>query len=114
MTAPAETDPARVVRAFLADLERLDVDAACARLHPDVVYENVSLPPARGRDAARRVLGLLTSRATGFRAENHRVVADGPVVRDRADRHDRDRPPAHVVLGVRDLRGARRRDHALA
>ena len=80
MTAPAETDPARVVRAFLADLERLDVDAACARLHPDVVYENVSLPPARGRDAARRVLGLLTSRATGFRAENHRVVADGPVV----------------------------------
>jgi limonene-1,2-epoxide hydrolase len=79
MTGPVDTDPAHVVRAFLADLERLDVDAACARLHPDVVYENVSLPPARGRDAARRVLGLL-SRASGFRAENHRVAADGPVV----------------------------------
>jgi limonene-1,2-epoxide hydrolase len=74
-----ETEAAAVVRAFLADLERLDVEGACARLHPDVVYENVSLPPARGLAATRRVLGLLT-RATEFRAENHRLVADGPVV----------------------------------
>ncbi|GLZ45786.1 limonene-1,2-epoxide hydrolase [Actinomycetospora sp. NBRC 106375] len=78
MTDP--TDPATVVRAFLADLERLDLDAACARLDPAVVYENVSLPPARGIAATRRVLGMLTARATGFGAENHRVAADGPVV----------------------------------
>ncbi|GAA4808052.1 limonene-1,2-epoxide hydrolase family protein [Actinomycetospora chlora] len=79
MTTPT-SDPATVVRAFLADLERLDLDAACAHLAPDVVYVNVSLPPARGIAATRRVLGLLTARATGFRAENHRLVADGPVV----------------------------------
>lgn len=81
MTTPTRTtDPAAVVRGFLTDLERLDLDAACAALHPDVVYENVSLPPARGRDATRRVLGGLTKYTTGFRAENHRIVADGPVV----------------------------------
>jgi limonene-1,2-epoxide hydrolase len=79
MSTPT-SDPATVVRAFLADLERLDLDAACAHLAPDVVYVNVSLPPARGLAATRRVLGLLTARATGFRAENHRLVADGPVV----------------------------------
>jgi limonene-1,2-epoxide hydrolase len=79
VTTPT-SDPATVVRAFLADLERLDLDAACAHLAPDVVYVNVSLPPARGLAATRRVLGLLTARATGFRAENHRLVADGPVV----------------------------------
>jgi limonene-1,2-epoxide hydrolase len=79
VTTPT-SDPATVVRAFLADLERLDLDAACAHLAPDVVYVNVSLPPARGIAATRRVLGLLTARATGFRAENHRLVADGPVV----------------------------------
>ena len=80
MTPPTDSDPAAVVRAFLADLERLDVDAACAHLHPDVVYENVSLPPARGIAATRRLLDLLAHRATGFRAQNHRVAADGPVV----------------------------------
>jgi limonene-1,2-epoxide hydrolase len=79
VTTPT-SDPATVVRAFLADLERLDLDAACAHLAADVVYVNVSLPPARGIAATRRVLGLLTARATGFRAENHRLVADGPVV----------------------------------
>jgi len=77
---PPATDPATVVRAFLADLERLDLDAACAHLAPDVVYENVSLPPARGLPATRRVLSLLVERASGFGAENHRVAADGPVV----------------------------------
>lgn len=80
MTRSTTSAPADVVRTFLTDLERLDLDAACAHLHPDVVYENVSLPPARGLAATRRVLGLLTARATGFRAENHRLVADGPVV----------------------------------
>ncbi|MDD7969176.1 limonene-1,2-epoxide hydrolase family protein [Actinomycetospora lemnae] len=81
MSSPTEpTAPAAVVRAFLADLERLDLDAACARLSPDVVYENVSLPPARGIGPTRRVLEQLTRRATGFRAENHRLAADGPVV----------------------------------
>jgi limonene-1,2-epoxide hydrolase len=80
MTPPTASDPATVVRAFLADLERLDLDAACGHLAPDVVYENVSLPPAQGLGATRRVLGMLTARATGFRAENHRIVADGPVV----------------------------------
>lgn len=77
---PTVTDPAAVVTTFLAALERLDLDGACACLAPDVVYQNVSLPTARGKDATRRVLGLLTGRATAFAAETHRIAADGPVV----------------------------------
>jgi limonene-1,2-epoxide hydrolase len=113
VTTPT-SDPATVVRAFLADLERLDLDAACAHLAPDVVYVNVSLPPARGIAATRRVLGLLTARATGFRAENHRLVADGPVVlTERTDTIEIGRlRTSFWVCG--NLRGARRRDHALA
>ena len=74
------TDPATVVRTFLGELERLDVDAAVALLDPDVVYVNVSLPAARGRDATARLLGALGRHATGFGAVCHRVAADGPTV----------------------------------
>lgn len=77
---PTVTDPAAVVTIFLAALERLDLDGACACLAPEVVYQNVSLPTARGKDATRRVLGLLTGRATAFAAETHRIAAEGPVV----------------------------------
>ena len=47
----APTDPVEVVRAFLAALERLDVDGALELTSPDIVYQNVPLPPARGREA---------------------------------------------------------------
>lgn len=74
------TAPVDVVRAFLAALERLDLDAATDLLDPDVRYENKSLPAAHGRDATRRVLAGLTRYATGFEATVHRCAAEGPVV----------------------------------
>jgi limonene-1,2-epoxide hydrolase len=78
--AGASTDPIAVVRAFLDALERLDVDAALACCHPDVVYQNVPLPPARGRDAVAEQLGVMTRYAKGFRVDWINVAANGPVV----------------------------------
>ena len=37
-----------VVERFLDALERLDVDAAIGLLDPDIEYQNVPFPPARG------------------------------------------------------------------
>lgn len=80
-----ETEPTKVVRAFLDALERLDVDAAVALLDPDVTYQNVPLPAARGVRAVSRQLGLL-QRLSGFEAIDHNVAADGgTVLTERTD-----------------------------
>jgi limonene-1,2-epoxide hydrolase len=75
-----ESDPRAVVSAFLAALERLDVDAALRLVSEDVVYQNVPLPPARGRAAVERQLRWLFRYSTGFEARTHHLAADGPVV----------------------------------
>ena len=72
--------PADTVVTFLRALERLDAEAAIALLHPDVRYQNVSLPTIRGREATARVLRALARRTNGFEATCHRVAADGPTV----------------------------------
>ncbi|WP_433801629.1 limonene-1,2-epoxide hydrolase family protein [Actinomycetospora sp. CA-084318] len=79
MTAPTST-ASEVVETFLAALARLDVDAVEALLAPDVVYQNVSLPPARGRDATMRVLGSMARPLTGFEIHTHRLAANGSTV----------------------------------
>ncbi|MCL9757925.1 limonene-1,2-epoxide hydrolase family protein [Frankia sp. AiPa1] len=73
-------DPRETVIAFLAALERLDLDAALRLTSDDVVYQNVPLPPARGRAAVDRQLRGLFRRCTGFEARTHHLAADGPVV----------------------------------
>lgn len=79
MTAPTSTE-AQVVETFLDALARLDVAAVGELLDPDVVYQNVSLPPARGRAATLRVLDSMARPLTGFEIHTHRLAADGPVV----------------------------------
>jgi limonene-1,2-epoxide hydrolase len=83
----AASDPAAAaVTAFLDSLGRLNLDAALALLAEDVVYQNVSLPAARGRTEVGRQLRLLTRYLTGFEAVNHRVVSDGyTVLTERTD-----------------------------
>ncbi|MCD2190763.1 limonene-1,2-epoxide hydrolase family protein [Actinomycetospora soli] len=78
-TSPA-TSEAQVVETFLAALARLDVDAVGELLAPDVVYQNVSLPPARGREATLRVLGSMARPLTGFEIHTHRLAANGSTV----------------------------------
>jgi limonene-1,2-epoxide hydrolase len=69
-----------VVTAFLDALGRLDVDAAVAMLAEDVLYQNVSLPPARGKAAVARQLGLLSRYCTRFEAINHKIASAGETV----------------------------------
>jgi limonene-1,2-epoxide hydrolase len=78
--AKAASASVQVVTDFLGALERMDTGGALALLADDVVYQNVSLPEARGRDAVAKQLALLGRYATGFRAISHRIVGDGQTV----------------------------------
>jgi len=69
-----------VVEEFLAALGRLDVDRAVELLAPDVVYQNVPFPPARGLRAVEQQLRGLGRYASGFEAINHHIASNGPVV----------------------------------
>jgi limonene-1,2-epoxide hydrolase len=69
-----------VVQQFLGALERIDVDGAVALLHPDVVYQNVPFPPARGRSEVERQLRMLERFGAGFEVRWHNVAANGPIV----------------------------------
>ncbi len=79
-TATRTDSPTDVVRAFLAALERFDLDSALSLCSPDVVYQNVPLPPARGRDEVGKQLGVMKRYAKGFRVDYINIAADGPVV----------------------------------
>lgn len=72
--------PVEVVRGFLAALEELDVDRALTYVTPEVVYQNVPLPPARGIAAFEKQMRLLAKYGSGFEAEVHHIAADGPIV----------------------------------
>lgn len=78
--APVPTTEIEVVQAFLGHLERLDLDAALTLLADDVVYQNVPLPPDRGRAAVARTLGVMLRYGSGFRVEHHNIASDGAVV----------------------------------
>lgn len=80
-TAPKQRrGPIGTVRGFLGALEQLDVDGALAYAAPDMVYQNVPLPPARGVDNVERQLRVLARYGTGFRADIHTIAANGDTV----------------------------------
>jgi limonene-1,2-epoxide hydrolase len=74
------TDPEAVVRAFLGDLERLDVDAAADRLADEAVYQNVPFPAARGSEAIAKQLEGLARYGSGFEVRYHNVAVNGSTV----------------------------------
>lgn len=84
MTKPDITSPTQpataLVTEFLDAMGRLDAEAALALLSDDVVYHNVSLPAARGKDAVAKQLRLMAKHLSGFEAINHRIVGDGATV----------------------------------
>ncbi|GHF24887.1 limonene-1,2-epoxide hydrolase [Amycolatopsis deserti] len=73
-------DPKSTVTSFLTALERDDVEGALSFADPDVVYQNVPLPPARGIAAVEKQLRLLSRYRIGFEARVHHIAADGPIV----------------------------------
>lgn len=79
MTMPTMTE-LEVVTSFLEALERFDADAAIELLAPDVQYQNVPFPPARGKAAVEEQLRGLVRYLSAFEARVHHIAADGPVV----------------------------------
>ena len=75
-----EHDPVQIVRAFLTALEELDVARALTLVAPEIVYQNVPLPPARGLRAFEKQLRVMAKYSTGFEARIHHIAADGPIV----------------------------------
>lgn len=56
-----------VVAAFIAAVERRDIDAVCDTMTNDVVYANVPHPPVVGHDGVRGLLGPFLDRCTTAR-----------------------------------------------
>jgi limonene-1,2-epoxide hydrolase len=84
----AESAEIQVVRAFLGALEAQDLDAALELSDPGIVYQNVPLPPARGRDAFAKQMRAFVRYFSGFEARINAVAAadDGvTVLTERVD-----------------------------
>lgn len=92
--------PAAVVDAFVAAIERLDLDAALALLADDVEYDNVPIGKVHGHDGVRTTLGpfLGMCTATEWRVL-HQVASDDVVMNERIDRF-------HMAHGWVELRVA--------
>ena len=78
-TTPGAAEVA-IVRDFLAALERLDVDAVLALADDAIVYQNVPLPPARGRAEFEKQVRWMAKELTGFEARLTNIAGNGPVV----------------------------------
>jgi limonene-1,2-epoxide hydrolase len=74
------TTETEVVTDFLRALEDFDLERALELLDPDIEYQNVPFPPARGLHAVEQQLGGMVRYFSGFEAINHNIAANGPVV----------------------------------
>src|SRR5690349_10147561 len=74
------TDSRETVAAFLKALERSDLDGALALADEGIVYQNVPLPPARGKAAVEKQLRAMFKRFTGFEVRIRHIASDGEVV----------------------------------
>jgi limonene-1,2-epoxide hydrolase len=79
-SAGSPGSPVEVVQAFIAAFERLDIDAALEYAAPEIVYQNVPFPPARGFRAFERQMRLMSRFGTGFEARMHNIADNGPIV----------------------------------
>lgn len=109
------TEPDEVVRAFVAAIERKDIDAALALVTEDVVYDNVPIGAVTGPDGIRGALSRLLG-AEQIEWVTRRQVADGDVVmNERVDRFQLDgrwvEIPVAGLFVLRDGRIALWRDY---
>jgi len=79
-TSTRAPTPIAVVQDFLAALEALDLDAALAMMTDDVSYQNVPLPPDRGKKAVARTLRGMLKLVGSFEVRMHHIAANGNVV----------------------------------
>lgn len=78
--------PKQTVERFLAALEALDIDAALALVDDSIVYENVGLPPARGRRAFEKQMRGMERYFDRFEVRMHSIAENGnTVLTERTD-----------------------------
>jgi limonene-1,2-epoxide hydrolase len=68
-----------VVRSFLKALEAQDLDHALTYVSDAVEFQMMPLPPLRGPEGLRRVLGPMF-KASGVEARINKIAANGPTV----------------------------------
>ena len=79
--------PLETVHSFMTAAAARDYDTALALLTDDVEYQNMMLPPVRGRDAVRETLEGLLALCSDSEWVVHREVAEGTLVmNERTDR----------------------------
>jgi limonene-1,2-epoxide hydrolase len=115
-TAPMPVGPGDVVDAFIAAIERHDIDAAVGLLTDDVVYDNVPIGPVTGPAAVREALAGPIGRAERVEWVVRHQVAQGQVVmNERVDRFRVDgrwiELPVAGIFELRDGRIAAWRDY---
>lgn len=81
--------PGDVVAAFIAAIERKDLDAAVALLADDVSYENVPIDPIVGTAAVRATLDAFLAPTGRVEWPVRRQLVDGnTVINERVDRFE--------------------------
>lgn len=98
--------PEQTVDAFIAAIERRDVDAACALADEEISYENVPMQPIKGRTMLHAVLGSFVGKSTQVDWRIIRQVAAGDVVvNERLDRFEMDGKWVEIpVAGIFEVR----------
>jgi len=101
--------PEELVGAFIAAIERRDVDGALAYLAPDCEYDNVPMSKAVGHEAIRATLEAFVIPSESVEFEVVRQAASGPIVmNERIDRFQLNGKPIELaVAGVWEVDGDR-------
>jgi limonene-1,2-epoxide hydrolase len=82
------------VRAFLAALAAFDIDRVLSLAAPEIVYQNVPLPPARGVAEFEKQMRAFAKMMDAFEVTTHHIASNGPVVLT-------ERTDAFVLRGAR-------------
>lgn len=98
--------PTEIVQQFCAAFAVKDVDTIASLLADDVVYHNVGMEPAVGKEASLAMIQGFLDMAEVMTFEIHRIAADGDsVLTERTDTFTINGAQAPIaVMGTFDLR----------
>jgi len=87
MSSTADQTPEQIVDAFIAAIERRDLEAGLALLADDIEYDNVPMSKVHGVDQVRATLGPFLGRATEVEWRVlHQAASGDTVMNERVDR----------------------------
>jgi limonene-1,2-epoxide hydrolase len=99
--------PTEVVQQFCAAFAAKDVDTMASLLADDVVYHNVGMEPAAGKEASLASIQGFLDMSEALEFDIHRIAANGDtVLTERTDTFTINGVKAPIaVMGAFDLRG---------